>query len=308
MISSGWDSHIQKYVTTVVRKHFLKNWDHTSATVTPAPQGLPQFCGFRDIDTNKIIDQVPIILQTNSGPKIQYIHRDDPMYDMAQNGETVFLDLSYMGEIQTHIQNIAHWLRIKYPQPRDLSMIPYGEAWKKSAEWRIQLEVEEEKTRKVQLEELKTKALNGCVLLAEGSITVNGIEKTCMLLNLTTKEAIEYEGLRLHHCVGDSFYWNMVKEKREEIWSFRYSLMEPAFTCEIDIDTETSVKVITPCKKVLLQCRGLQNKAPDIDIMEPNLIAKGLKLFDVDLQLFRHWESEENSSVKWNKILQGEKH
>lgn len=301
LISNYYDSHIKKYMLTVVRKYFLKTWSCISATVKPAPKGMPIFEGFRNADTGKILNTVPVVLQMKDGPKLQYVDRSDPMYLMQRNGETVFLDLSLMGEIQTDIQNIAHWMRSAYPQPRDLSMIPYDVALKKAVEWQMQQEKEAEKTRKQQLEDLKTKALDGLVLLATGSITVNGENNTCMLLKLNTREAIEYEGLRLHHCVGDYYYRERVEKSEAEIWSFRYSLMEPAFTCEIEIDQDDAPGVPEWGKRTLLQCRGLQNEPPNEG--ERCSILKGLHLLGIHTHLFGHWLDTNLANSKWELVV-----
>lgn len=294
LLSHGMDTHISKYVNTVVRKHFLKNWSRVSAVVRPAAKGVPKFDGFRDADTHKLLNKVPLTLQTPNGPQLQYVDCEDPMYIMSKQGETVFLDINYLGEIQDEIQDVVHWLRIKYPQPRDLSMIAYVEAKKKATEWRIQLELDAEKTRKAQVLELQTKALAGLEHLAVGTYTVNGEQRTCFLLRLTTGAAFTYEGLRLHHCVGDHYYWNRYEEGLSEIWSFRYSLMEPAFTIEVD-------KTSTIVPGMLVQCRGLQNRSPDWE--EALMITEGLQLFNIDLSLFPQWTNvSQYSVVNWSKF------
>lgn len=286
------EPHIQEYILTVARKHFLKNFPHAS-TIKKPPGGVPKFYGLRDPNTNAVVDRIPLFIQTKEGPKLHYTSRNDLLYRMVKSGETVFLDMSYMGIIQEEIRELVQWMRAVYPQRRDLTSISYPDAQKKAAEWQQAREKAAEKKRKELIAELRVKALAGTVPIATVQYNTHDVLCDGLLLKLHTKEALEYEGARLHHCVGDSFYWKDVEIGLCEIWSYRQSLTEPMYTIEVKIDKDKGTKT-------LMQCRGLQNAEPNS--LECEIIAKGMALFDVKMMLFTYWESlSENSTIIWSK-------
>jgi hypothetical protein len=260
--------HIKHYILTVVRKHFLKNWERTEK-IESAPRGVPVFHGLRDKDGNKRGAAIPFVIQTANGPEATSIFTDDPLYEQVKNGGAVFINMEFMAELQNEIRDVLDWMRITYTQPKDLSMMAFVDAQRKAKEWHEAEERKRERQNKRVLEELMRKAELGAMPLfeIECSFQTNP-RKKWLIMNLTTASSLEYEGMRQHHCVAD--YAPAVLRGDTLIWSLRTSPLDPALTLQI-----------SPYDRNLYQARGLLNSNPTHEeIVVLNALAKtaGLKL------------------------------
>jgi hypothetical protein len=271
MLSSREPPHIQKYITTVIRKYFLKNWERIEK-IEKAPQGVPVFYGLSDKEGKTHSSSQTLVIQTKNGPEASFVHSGDPMYEQLISGEAVYLDLEYMAEIQNEIQDVLIWMKTVYSKPRDLTVMPYLDAKSKAKIWHLEADKRRERDRLKLAEQSKKN-------LEEGSVPIFTIrskfmdlpEKDWFVYNLSSKESLEYEGVRLHHCVA--LYWPQVERGETWIWSLRSMPTEPVLTLQV-----------SPYDKNLYQAKGLQNSNPT---HEENVVVKKLAEFvGIELKLF----------------------
>jgi PcfJ-like protein len=153
---------------------------------------------------------------------------------MLQRGQTVFLDLEYMEDIQQQLTPILDWLQQVYTTPRDLSSIAYSDAIKKSEEWHHGRERLLHRQQGDERRRLEVSSLAGTHIMFKISFKLNGEDQEWLLCNLISPESLKYEGNRLHHCVGDGYYWDLIKNNHAMIWALRKSLMEPNLTLTVN--------------------------------------------------------------------------
>lgn len=225
LLVSGRPEHVRKYVETVARKFYLKNWSKSAEIIRA--KGVPKFKGIKD--------SLTVTFETADGPVIKHVQPGTEMYEMLTRnaeGAVVFLDLEYLAEISAELQPILDWLQDTYRQPRDLSFLPFQAASQKSKEWHEERVRRAEKLREDERKQLAISSLDGSRPLCEITFNLNGEPKKWVLYNLVTFAALQYEGNKLHHCVGDEFqnYWKSLQNEEIMIWSLRQELLDPLIT------------------------------------------------------------------------------
>jgi hypothetical protein len=290
LIASRKPPHIAKYITTVIRKFFLKNWERTEKIEKP-PRGVPRFYGLSDREGRRHEVAIPFVIQTKNGPEVTTVYSDDPMYEQVKSGTAVFLDLDFMADIQNEIQDVLIWMQTVYSQPRDLTSIAYPDAKKKAKEWHDEEEKRRQRIEEKQKAEARRLATEGAEpIFRITAKRLTGETATWTVYNLSTESSLVYEGVRLHHCVAG--YWPMVERKTTYIWSLREKPADPLLTLEVGrIDHE------------LYQARGLQNTNPTHDEMV--LIKNISEKFGMGLKLFPHFATpaiEQIQSVNIEKL------
>lgn len=305
--------HIRRYVETVVRKYFLKNWEKSFKL--EQAKGAPKLSGFKDRD-QKDYETLSIAFQTSEGVVVKHVRPGSEMYEMIKRGETVFLDLEYMADIQQEILPILDWMHATYNQPRDLTSIAYQDAVKKSKEWhedRLKRQEEEKKQRR---ERLAVSSLAGTQILFKINFTLNGKPEEWLLCNLVSQDALVYEGDRLHHCVGDGdFYYTQVKEKISCIWALRKSLLEPMLTMTISINRADALIRYDTLKHengYVSTMHGLQNRR--VTLTEALVLRDLFLALNLNLSSYREFfyaelvldaakqNSDKVESVKYEKV------
>lgn len=254
----GYPLHVEDYALTVVRKHFLKNWDKTLEAVVEKPTGVPKILGLTrtDDETGQVttFDLIPIIVRTSNGSKLMQVNRNDPFYQgyISNDENIVLLDMNYLVEVLTEVKQSLDWLHLAYPTPRKL-VLSYPDLCKKKEEWEKEERRKKELTAKQEKDRIEQVASTGECLLAGVSFVFESVLYNWKLVKLVTRDALYAESVRLHHCVDT--YWWQVERGCTEIWSLRDSITNQSIlTLEVTLVNGKRIH--------LNQCLGLLNREP----------------------------------------------
>lgn len=293
-VARGRPKHVKEYVKTVARKYYLKHWDQY-CTIQKPTKG-PKFFGFKSSDGSDY-EPMTITIKTELGPIIKEVEKDSELYTMIQRGDVVVLDMESFHIVSRELRPILDWMTAVYATPKNLSSIQFEVALVKAKEWHEEQARIAKSLAESERQKLAVASITGTTPVFEiGLIDRRGEPETkeiWYLYHLASDEALQYEGNKLHHCVGNGFYWSTIKRGLQSIWSLRQSLMEPTLTITFDKDKETEGKprVIVAnglmnsqmtTKQIYLLQEPIKMLGADHNIVPLHLISSELDKFEVE--------------------------